>query len=155
MKSLYRVPTPITTSASRASAFAAGVPVAPTPPTASGWSHGSAPLPAWVSATGMPVASAKRAQRVAGLAVEDPAAGDDQRPLGGADDLGGPRAQRAGSGTGRATCQTRSREELVRPVVRLGLHVLRQGDGDRAGLGRVGEHPHRGEQRGRAAARAG
>ena len=58
MKSLYRVPTPITTSASRASALATGVPVEPTPPTACGWSHSSAPLPAWVSPTGMPVASA-------------------------------------------------------------------------------------------------
>ena len=58
MKSEYRVPTPITTSASRASALATGEPVEPTPPTASGWSQRMAPLPAWVSATGIPVASA-------------------------------------------------------------------------------------------------
>ena len=36
VKSLYRVPTPSTTSASAASAFATGEPVAPTPPTAHG-----------------------------------------------------------------------------------------------------------------------
>ena len=36
VKSLYRVPTPITTSASRASALATGEPVDPTPPTACG-----------------------------------------------------------------------------------------------------------------------
>ncbi len=41
------------------------------------------------------------------------------------------------------------REQLIRPVVRLGLHVLRQGQGDRPGLRRVGQHPHRGQQRGR------
>ena len=58
VKSEYRVPTPITTSASRASALATGEPVDPTPPTACGWSHRIAPLPAWVSATGIPVASA-------------------------------------------------------------------------------------------------
>ena len=58
VKSLQRVPTPITRSASRASRFAAGVPVAPTAPSASGCALGSAPRPACVSATGMPVASA-------------------------------------------------------------------------------------------------
>jgi hypothetical protein len=38
VKSLHRVPTPITTSASAASRLAAVVPVLPTAPTASGWS---------------------------------------------------------------------------------------------------------------------
>ena len=61
VKSLYRVPTPMMTSASRASAFATGDPVDPTPPTACGWSHRIPPLPAWVSATGIPVAAANRA----------------------------------------------------------------------------------------------
>jgi hypothetical protein len=60
VKSLYRVPTPITTSASRASRLATGVPVEPTPPTEFGWSQPIAPLPAWVSATGMPVCRANR-----------------------------------------------------------------------------------------------
>jgi hypothetical protein len=49
---------PITRSASRASVFAALPPVEPTPPTAIRWSKLMAPLPACVSATGMPVASA-------------------------------------------------------------------------------------------------
>ena len=57
VKSLQRVPTPITTSASRASRLAAAVPVAPTAPRLSGWSETSAPRPACVSQTGMPVAS--------------------------------------------------------------------------------------------------
>ena len=68
VKSLYRVPMPRTTSASRASALATGEPVAPTPPTAHGWSQARAPLPAWVSETGIPVASANR--RRAALASE-------------------------------------------------------------------------------------
>jgi hypothetical protein len=58
VKSLYRVPTPMTTSASRASRFATGVPVEPTPPTEFGWFQRTAPLPACVSATGIPVARA-------------------------------------------------------------------------------------------------
>ena len=49
---------PMTTSAPRASALAADDPVDPTPPTADGWSQLMAPLPAWVSDTGMPVAVA-------------------------------------------------------------------------------------------------
>jgi len=59
VKSEYRVPMPITRSASRATVFAAVLPVEPTPPTAIRWSQLIAPLPAWVSATGIPVASAK------------------------------------------------------------------------------------------------
>jgi len=47
------------TSAPAASALAASFPVEPTPPTEAGCSKLIAPLPAWVSATGMPVASAK------------------------------------------------------------------------------------------------
>ena len=40
------------------------------------------------------------------------------------------------------------REEVVRVVPGVRLHVLRQRQGHRAGLGRVGEHPHRLRQRG-------
>ena len=61
MKSLQRVPTPSTTSASRAAALASVVPVAPIAPAACGWSYGSEPLPACVSATRIPVASANAA----------------------------------------------------------------------------------------------
>ena len=61
VKSLYRVPTPMTRSASAATASAAVVPVAPIAPSACGWSYGSEPLPACVSPTGIPVASAKAA----------------------------------------------------------------------------------------------
>lgn len=61
VKSLQRVPTPITRSAPAASAFAAVVPVEPTAPISRGWPCGREPLPAWVSPTGMPVASVKAA----------------------------------------------------------------------------------------------
>jgi hypothetical protein len=57
VKSLQRVPRPTTTSASRASRFAAALPVAPTAPRESRWSDESEPRPACVSQTGMPVAS--------------------------------------------------------------------------------------------------
>ena len=51
---------PMTTSASRASALAADDPVDPTAAhRADGWSQLIAPLPAWVSDTGIPVAAAK------------------------------------------------------------------------------------------------
>jgi hypothetical protein len=59
VKSAYRVPMPITRSASRARAFAAALPVAPTAPADDGWSYEREPLPAYVSATGMPVASTR------------------------------------------------------------------------------------------------
>ena len=68
VKSLQRVPTPMTRSASWASRLAAAVPVAPTAPSDSGCSEGSAPRPACVSATGMPVASTSaRSAAVAAL----------------------------------------------------------------------------------------
>ncbi len=61
VKSVQRVPIPITRSASRARRLAASPPLTPTGPTFCGWSQDSDPLPAWVSATGMPVRSQKRA----------------------------------------------------------------------------------------------
>ena len=57
VKSLQRVPIPMTTSASRARALAAVVPVEPIAPISWGWPCGSEPLPACDSPTGMPVAS--------------------------------------------------------------------------------------------------
>ena len=80
VKSLQRVPTPITRSASRARRLAAGVPVAPIAPSAERWSEGSAPRPACVSPTGMPVASASARERVGRLGIDHAAARHDQRP---------------------------------------------------------------------------
>ena len=60
VKSVQRVPIPMTRSASRAMRFAASVPVAPIAPRESGWSYGREPFPACVSATGMPDASTNR-----------------------------------------------------------------------------------------------
>ena len=53
-KSPIRVPTQIARSASRASRFAARPPFVPAGPTFIGWFQGRAPLPAWVSTTGIP-----------------------------------------------------------------------------------------------------
>ena len=75
------------------------------------------------------------------------AARDEQRPPGAADDLGGA-LQRGGLGHRAGDVPHPLGEELLGPVVRLGLHVLRQRDRHRAGLGRVGEHPHRAQQGG-------
>ena len=49
---------------------------------------------------------------------------------------------RRDSGGRRSTRQTRFVEEPGRIIVRVGLDVLRQGDGDCAGLGRVGQDAH-------------
>jgi hypothetical protein len=61
VKSWNRVPSPITRSASAAALLAALVPVTPMLPSAISWFQGSAPLPAWVSATGIPNSAAKPA----------------------------------------------------------------------------------------------
>ena len=61
----------------------------------------------------------------------------------------GPRASAPAPASGRRHVPDPPGEQLLGPVVRLGLHVLRQREGHGAGLGRVGEHAHRGEQRGR------
>ena len=50
---------PMTKSALSAKWFPESPPVEPTPPTEHGWSWLMAPLPACVSATGIPVAEAK------------------------------------------------------------------------------------------------
>ena len=53
------MPTPMMRSALSARWLPESPPVEPTPPTEHGWSQLMAPLPACVSATGMPVAEAK------------------------------------------------------------------------------------------------
>ena len=65
VKSLYLVPTPITTSAVRAMALAAAVPVLPMAPSATRVVVAQRALPAWVSATGIPVRSASAASAAA------------------------------------------------------------------------------------------
>ena len=105
-----------------------------------------APLPAWVSATGMPVASAKRAQLLGGLAVDHPAAGDDQRPPRGADHRDGAgergRARAPGGRCARPAWRTAPRASRTPRPARPAA-----GDRHRTGLGRVGEHPHRAPSR--------
>ena len=84
-----------------------------------------------------------------GVGVEHAAAGDDQRALGGADRLGGA-ADVLVVGVGAADPPFAFGQEFLGHVEGLGLDVLGQRDGDRAGLGRVGEDAQavveRGEQ---------
>ncbi len=90
----------------------------------------------------------QRAQRVGRLGVDRAAAGDDQRPPRGAQ----PRRRlghQAGLGHGAPHVPDAPLEQLLRPVERLGLDVLGQRERHGAGLGRIGQHPHRGQQRGR------
>jgi hypothetical protein len=74
--------------------------------------------------------------------VAHPAARDDQRPPGGAEQRG----DRVDLGRGRGPARDRPcplGEERGGVVVRLALDVLVQGDRDRARLRRVQQHPHR------------
>ncbi len=80
-------------------------------------------------------------QRGLGRAVPDPAAGDDQRARGAPYGRGGP-GELVPVGPGPAYAPHALGEELGRPLVRLGLDVLGQRQGHRAGLDGVGEHPH-------------
>ena len=87
------------------------------------------------------------AQLLRGLGVDGAAAGDDEGALGGADL--GDRAHDGGAlGRGTAHVPHALGEELDRPVVGLGLNILRQGDRDGTGLGRVSQDAHAVQQRG-------
>ena len=89
----------------------------------------------------------KRAQLFRGLGVDSAATGDDEGTLGGADL--GDRTLEGGALDGRTAHVPHAlSEELYRPVVGLSLNVLGQGDRDGAGLGRVCQHAHTGQQRG-------
>lgn len=84
-----------------------------------------------------------------GVGVEDAAAGDDERALGGADRVGGAADVRV-VGVRAADPPFAFGEEFLGHVEGLGLDVLGQRDGHGAGLGRVRQHPEavveRGEQ---------
>ena len=148
VKSVNLVPTPMTTSASRARAFAAVVPVEPTAAHLPGGDRAAGtPLPACASPTGMPVASQKRSQRLLGAGVAGrlhrrrPVVASAERiTLGGSLDAEGFRASGLGDVPDPLV------EETRRPVEGLGLDVLRERDRHRAGLHRVGEHAHRPQQ---------
>ena len=87
----------------------------------------------------------ERHQRGGAFRVDDPAPRDHQRTLRGPDDRHGP-GDRGHLRGGPGHVPDALAEELRRPVERLGLHVLGQADRHGASLGRVGQHPHRGER---------
>lgn len=141
MKSVSRVPAAITRSASRASPSAVPVPVCSTPPTSAGWSYGRAPLARLGGGHGDPGGLGELRQGGLCPAVPDPAARDQQGPRGAPYRLGGV-GELDLVGPGPAYAPHPLAEELLGPLPRLGLHVLRQRERDGAGLHRVGEHPH-------------
>ena len=81
-----------------------------------------------------------------GLGVDDPAPGHQQRPVGPPQHLDRP-GQHGRLGHGPGHVPDPPGEQLLGVVEGLGLDVLGQGQGDRAGLGRVGQHPHGLQQR--------
>ena len=77
-----------------------------------------------------------------GLAVPHPPAGDDHRLPGCLEQVGEP-IKLALAGDSTLDVVHPLLEELDGVVVRLALYVLGQGDGDRSGLGHIGEGAHR------------
>ena len=146
MKSLQRVPMPRTRSASRASALAAVVPVTPIAPTRAGGRRAASPCRPASPPRGSPVASASRAAR---RSPRRRSSRRRRRSAAGARRAAArpPRRARSGSARRAAHVPHAAREERLRPVERLGLDVLGQRQRHGAGLGRVGEHAHRGQQR--------
>ena len=82
------------------------------------------------------------------VGVHHPAPGDDDRALR-LGDQGGGAAQRGPVGPRSRNVPGTGPEELSREVEGLGLDVLRQGEGDRSGVGRAGQIAHRLQQCGR------
>ncbi len=93
-------------------------------------------------------------QFLVGVGVEDAAAGNDQRTLRGADGCGG-----AGDvvivSVGAADPPLPLGQELLGDIEGLGLDILRQRDGHRAGLGRVRQDAQAVVERGEQLLRAG
>ena len=149
MKSVYRVPTPITRSAVRASSSAVAVPVWPMPPTSGGVvvAAGSPCRPGWRRRGCRWRRRVRRAPPRRALWWTPPPA--TIRGRAGRPDRARPRRPvRRRSGRRAAYVPDPLGEELLRPVVRLRLHVLRQRERDGAGLDGVGEDAH-GLERGR------
>ena len=87
----------------------------------------------------------ERAQRFARSGIEYPAAGDDQRPLRFAQH--GDRARELGFHRRRRAEQHRRwRKEILGEVIRHGLHVLGQSEGDRTAQRGIGQHANRARQ---------
>lgn len=95
----------------------------------------------------MPVAEASERSSRGGAGVHHSSAGDDQGASGRTDDV--ERALQGGPlGGGATDMPDAAIEERDRPVVGLGLDVLRERDGHGAGVGNVGEDPHGVQERG-------
>ena len=81
------------------------------------------------------------------LGVDDPPPATKKGPLCAPQDLRRRGRAQPESAAGRGTCHVRRLEQLLRPVVGLGLHVLGQADRHRPRSGGIGEDPHGSEER--------
>ena len=146
VKSCSRVPMASTQSASCASAFAAGEPVTPIAPVLSGSFQASAPLPACVSATGTPWASANACSASVAWPYSTPPP---------ATIIGRLACRKRSTAALISSATRRGRmkvdharfEELSREIPRRGLHVLRQGERHGSAQRRIGQHAQRARQR--------
>ena len=102
----------------------------------------------------MPWRAAKACRVVFRLRIEHAAAGDDQRPLGAAQQLHRHRQLRRIGGEA-ARPRHMGREERLRIVERLGLHILGHAERHRPAFGGIGQHLHRARQRGQQLFRPG
>ena len=141
------MPTPITRSAASQASLPQAEPVTPGEPKFIGCSQPVAPLPAWVSTIGNVAPGGEVGEQVLGAGIEHAAAGDDHRRLRGAD-RGDHLRHLDRVGLGPADAPDPRLEEALRVVVGLGLHVLAEGEADRAAVGRIGHRAQRAGQRG-------
>ncbi len=126
--------------------LAAKVPVTPTAPRFSGMIPAQAALAGHGFTHGDAGGVHELPQRLSRPRVDHAAAGHDHRLLAGPDQLGRLRQRRPIRPVAHDMPDALA-EERGRVVVGLGLHILRQRQGHRAGLGRAGEHPQRLGQR--------
>ncbi len=148
VKSCSRVPMPTTRSASAAAALAALVPVTPMAPSAIGWSQGSAPLPAWVSADRDAVrlrrtrpARPRRRRRARRRRRRSAAPWRRAAAAPASSDLA--RIGRGGDGA-----QTRSSNKLPGNRAASACTSWQKAERRRAARGRIGQHRHRARQGG-------
>ena len=145
---------PMTRSAASQAALPQAEPVVPGEPKFIGCSQRGGALAGLGFQDGDVAAGGEVGEQVLGAGIEDAAAGDDHRRLRGpdrGDDLGD--LDRVGLGA--ADAPDAGLEEALGVVVGLGLHVLAEGEADRAAVDGVGHRAQRPGERGQEVLGAG